>query len=59
MGDKTHSSKEKVRPVSDTTNPQPVRPLSPLDELVRDGARQLLQRALELEVDAVNATLGN
>ena len=29
------------------------RPLSALDEIVRDGARQLLQRALELEVDEV------
>src|SRR5215207_6509450 len=29
------------------------RPLSPLDELVREGARQLLQRALELEVAEV------
>jgi putative transposase len=29
------------------------RPASPLDELVREGARQLLQRALELEVAEV------
>ena len=29
------------------------RPLSPLDEVVREGARQLLQRALELEVAEV------
>jgi len=32
---------------------QTVRPLSPLDDLVREGARQVLQRALELEVAEV------
>ena len=39
--------------MSDSTKPHRVRPLSALDDLVRDGARQLLQRALELEVAEV------
>jgi transposase-like protein len=39
--------------MSDGTQTLSTRPLSPLDELVRDGARQLLQRALELEVEEV------
>jgi transposase-like protein len=41
--------------MSDTTNTIGARPVSPLDELVREGARQLLQRALELEVAEVLA----
>jgi transposase-like protein len=41
--------------MSDGTQTVSPRPLSPLDELVRDGARQLLQRALELEVAEVLA----
>jgi transposase-like protein len=36
--------------MSEGTNPTAARPLSPLDEVVREGARQLLQRALEVEV---------
>ena len=39
--------------MSDSTNTAVARPVSPLDELVREGARQLLQRALELEVAEV------
>lgn len=39
--------------MSDTTNTTVARPVSLLDELVREGARQLLQRALELEVAEV------
>jgi len=41
--------------VTDTTNPSIARPASPLDELVREGARRLLQDALELEVAEVIA----
>lgn len=41
--------------MSDGTQTLSARPLSPLDELVRDGARHLLQRALELEVAEVLA----
>jgi transposase-like protein len=41
--------------MSDGTQTTIARPLSPLDELVREGARQLLQRALELEVAEVLA----
>ncbi len=37
------------------THPALARPASPLDDLVREGARQLLQRALELEVADVLA----
>ena len=39
--------------MSDVTQTTIARPLSPLDEIVREGARQLLQRALELEVAEV------
>lgn len=39
--------------MSEGTKTVSARPLSPLDELVREGARQLLQRALELEVAEV------
>lgn len=41
--------------MSETTNTVIARPLSPLDALVREGARQLLQQALELEVADVIA----
>jgi putative transposase len=47
--------REKVRPMSEGTQTTVARPVSPLDELVREGARQLLQRALELEVAEVIA----
>lgn len=36
--------------MNEGTNRIDARPLSPLDEVVREGARQLLQRALEVEV---------
>ena len=36
--------------MSDSTNATALRPDAVLDELVREGARQILQRALELEV---------
>jgi putative transposase len=41
--------------MSEGTEPTPARPFSPLDEIVREGARQLLHRALELEVAEVLA----
>ena len=41
--------------MSEGTQTKLARPLSPLDELVREGARQLLQRALEFEVAEVLA----
>lgn len=41
--------------MSEGTNTSAARPLSPLDEVVREGARQLLQRALEVEVADVLA----
>lgn len=41
--------------MSDGTQTTTARPLSALDEIVREGARQLLQRALELEVAEVLA----
>ena len=39
--------------MSEGTDTTAARPLSPLDEIVREGARELLQRALELEVAEV------
>lgn len=41
--------------MSEGTQTAIARPRSPLDEVVREGARQLLQRALELEVAEVRA----
>lgn len=41
--------------MSEDTNPTTASPLSALDEVVRKGARELLQRALELEVTEVLA----
>ena len=41
--------------MSDSTKTIATRPVSPLDEIVREGARQLLQRALEAEVAEVIA----
>lgn len=41
--------------MSEGTQTAIARPRSPLDEVVREGARQLLQRAIELEVAEVRA----
>ncbi len=45
--------------MSEGTEPRSARPSSPLDEIVREGARQLLHRALELEVAEVLAQFGD
>lgn len=45
--------------MSDTTNTTAGHPVSALDELVLEGSRQLLQRALELEVAEVLVQFGD